>query len=63
MAERRIRGVRLSREERLDKVWGCMSRVLAEADGATLLGLLEELEDVADISTVMAIVGQTPGAR
>ncbi len=50
----------MSREERLDKVGDCVRRVLSEPDSAHLLGLLEALEQVADISTVMALVGHTP---
>jgi 2-methylcitrate dehydratase PrpD len=52
----------MSREERLDKVWNCVRRVLPDQEGARLLGLLEALENEDDISAIMAMLGQEPPA-
>ena len=48
----------MSREERLAKFRGCAGRVLSEGDTERLLGLLERLEEVADIGEVMAVLGR-----
>ena len=53
----------MSREQRLDKVWNCVRRVLSDPAGEDLLGRLEDLENVADISAVMAILGQKSPTR
>ncbi len=53
----------MSREQRLDKVWNCVRRVLSDPAGEDLLGRLEDLENVADISAVMAILGQNSPTR
>ncbi len=50
----------MSREQRMAKVWDCIGRVLAEGDGERMLPLVEDLENVPDISDLMAILGQKP---
>lgn len=50
----------MSRKERMDKVVDCVRRVLSIQDTERLLTLLEDLENVADISTIMEIIGQKP---
>ena len=47
----------MSREERMAKVFDCVQRVLSQQDTERLLSLLE---NVADISEVMEILGQLP---
>ena len=50
----------MSREQRLAKVWDCIGRVLSDRDGERMLALVEDLENVPDISALMAILGQKP---
>ena len=50
----------MTREQRLAKVWDCIGRVLAHEDGEGMLALVEDLEEVPDISTLMVILGQKP---
>ena len=50
----------MSREQRLAKVWDCIGRVLGDRDGGRMLALVEDLENVPDISALMAILGQKP---
>ena len=52
----------MSHDEHLEKVWDCVGRVLSEADTRRLLSLMENLEDVADISAIMEILAQGPNA-
>lgn len=48
----------MTREERLDKFRYCVSqRALSDQDSEELIGLLENLEAVDDISTVMDLIG------
>jgi len=49
----------MTREERLDKVWDCVGRVLSTPDAERVIALLEDLENVPDISAIMQIIGQT----
>ena len=49
----------MTREERLDKVRGCVGRVLAKPDAERVIALLEDLENVPDISAMMQMIGQT----
>ena len=53
----------MSREERMDKIWDCFRRVLADQDGERVLTLLEDLENLADVSDLMELVGQRSPAR
>lgn len=48
----------MSREERMDKVWDCISRVLATPEATQMIAMLEDLEHVPDISAVMQLIGQ-----
>ena len=50
----------MSHDEHLEKVWDCVGRVLSDADTRRLLSLMENLEDVADISSVMEILAEGP---
>ena len=50
----------MTREQRLAKVWDCIGRVLAHEDGEGMLALVEDLEEVSDISALMVILGQKP---
>ncbi len=50
----------MSREERMDKVIDCVQRVLPDSDVERLLTLLENLENVTDVSTIMEILGRKP---
>ena len=52
----------MSRQQRMAKVWDCIGRVLAIPDGERMLELVEDLENVPDISALMAILGQKPPA-
>ena len=49
----------MSRAERLAKVWDCVGRALSTADAERAIALLEDLENVPDISAIMQIIGQT----
>lgn len=49
----------MSREERMAKVWDCVGRALSTADAERAIALLEDLENVPDISAIMQIIGQT----
>ncbi|MBM3941325.1 MAG: MmgE/PrpD family protein [SAR202 cluster bacterium] len=53
----------MSRQQRMDKVWDCIDRVLSRRDGERMVAMVEGLEDVADISALMGILGQTPSSR
>src|SRR2546427_671628 len=49
----------MTRAERLDKVWDCVGRVLSTQDAERVIALLEDLENVPDISALLQIIGQT----
>ncbi len=53
----------MSREQRMAKIWDCISRVLTQQDGERMLELVENLEKVPDISDLMNILGHKPPAR
>jgi 2-methylcitrate dehydratase PrpD len=65
-AEAECRGFRgsarnpMSREERMDKVIDCVGRVLTDQDADRLVSLIEDLENVADISEIMDLIGRQP---
>ena len=48
----------MSSEERMAKARSCVRRVLGEQDTERLIGLLERLEELDDISELMDVVGQ-----
>ena len=50
----------MNREQRMAKVWDCIGRVLTDRDGERMLALVEDLENVPDVSALMAILGQKP---
>ena len=51
----------MSREERMDKVIDCVGLVLTDRDTDRLVSLIEDLENVADISEIMDLIAQQPG--
>ncbi|MCH8744436.1 MAG: MmgE/PrpD family protein [Chloroflexi bacterium] len=53
----------MTREERMFKVWDCVGRALPKPDGDRMIALLEDLENVPDISELMQIVGQKSPVR
>jgi 2-methylcitrate dehydratase PrpD len=53
----------MSREERMEKVWDCIGRALPREDGQRVIDLVENLENVADISVLMRLMGQQPPVR
>ena len=65
-AEAECRGFRgsarnpMRREERMDKVIDCVGRVLTHQDANRLVSLIEDLENVADISEMMDLMGRQP---
>ena len=65
-AEAECRGFRgsarnpMSQEERMDKVIDCVGRVLTDQDADRLVSLIEDLENVADISEIMDLIGRQP---
>ena len=65
-AEAECRGFRgsarnpMRREERMDKVIDCVGRVLTHQDANRLVSLIEDLENVADISEIMDLIGRQP---
>jgi 2-methylcitrate dehydratase PrpD len=48
----------MSREEHMDKIWDCVGQALPHQDAEHVIALLEDLENVADISTIMRILGK-----
>ena len=52
----------MSREERMEKVTDYVQRVLTDRDSERMVTLIEDLENVADISEIMEILGRKPGA-
>jgi len=53
----------MSREERLDKFRDCARRVLSEQETTALIDRLEHLEEVPDISAIVATLGQLPSGN
>ena len=53
----------MTREERMDKVWDCIGRALSQSDAQRVIDLCEDLENVSDITELMAILGQASPAR
>ena len=50
----------MSRNERMDKVIDCVGRVLTRKDTDHLVSLIEDLENVPDISIIMDLIGRQP---
>ena len=50
----------MSREERMDKVIDCIGRVRPDQDTSRLISMIEDLENVPDISVIMALISQKP---
>lgn len=53
----------MSREERMFKVWDCVGRALPQQDAEKMIAMLEDLENVPNIATLMHIVGQKSPVR
>jgi 2-methylcitrate dehydratase PrpD len=53
----------MSRDERMDKVWDCIGRALPREDAQQVIDLVEDLENLADISVLMQIMGQQSPVR
>ena len=53
----------MSREERLVKVRDCFNRLLTAADTERVIGMLENLEDLAEVGELMAILGKAAAGR
>jgi hypothetical protein len=49
----------MTREERMDKVWDCIGRVLATPDAEQVIALVEDLEHIPDITALMQLLGHT----
>ena len=44
----------------MDKVIDCIGRVLTDQDTSRLISMIEDLENVPDISVIMDLLGQKP---
>ncbi len=53
----------MSREERVVKVRDCFNRLLSAADTERVIGMLENLEDLAEMGELMAILGKAAAGR
>lgn len=53
----------MSRDERMAKIWDCIGRALPKQDAQQVIDLLEDLENVTDISSLMQIMGQKSPVR
>ena len=53
----------MSRKERKHKIWEYFRRDLADWDGERVLTLLEELENLADVSDLRESAGQSSPTR
>ena len=53
----------MSYQERMDKIQDCIGRALSNQDARRLITLLEDLENVDDITALMDIIGQRPPVR
>ena len=53
----------MSREERLVKVRDCFNRLLSAADTERVIGMLENLEDLAEVGELMSILGKAAAGR
>jgi hypothetical protein len=53
----------MNRDERMDKIWDCIGRALPKQDAQKLIDLVEDLENVTDISALMLIMGKRAPVR
>ncbi|HEU0021773.1 MAG TPA: MmgE/PrpD family protein [Dehalococcoidia bacterium] len=53
----------MSQDERMDKVWDCIGRALPRGEAQQVIDLVEGLENLADISSLMQIMGRKSLAR
>lgn len=53
----------MSRDQRMDKVWDCIGRALPREDAQQVIDLVEDLENQADISVLMQLMGQQSPVR
>lgn len=53
----------MSRDERMDKVWDCIGRALPKPDAQQVIDLVEDLENVTDISELMRLMGRKSPVR
>ncbi len=53
----------MSRDERLVKVRDCFRRALSDADTEQALEMVENLEDLSDVATLMALLGKVAAGR
>lgn len=53
----------MSRDERLVKVRDCFRRTLSDADTEQALEMVENLEDLSDVATLMALLGKVAAGR
>ena len=53
----------MSREERMDKIWVCVRRALTDQDTERFVTLLEDLENVDDISDITATLSPERAER
>ena len=53
----------MNRDERMDKIWDCIGRALPKQDAQKLIDLVEDLENVTDISALMRIIGKKSPVR
>ena len=53
----------MNRDERMDKIWDWIGRALPKQHAQKLIDLVEDLENVTDISTVIRIMGKKSPIR
>ena len=53
----------MNRDERMDKIWDCIGRAVPKQDAQQVIDLVEDLENVTDISVLMRIIGQKSPIR
>jgi len=53
----------MNRDERMDKIWDCIGRALPKQDAQQVIDLVEDLENVPDVSELMRIMGQKSPIR
>ena len=53
----------MNRGERMEKIWDCIGRALPEQDAQQVIDLVEDLENVPDVSELMRIMGQKSPIR
>jgi len=53
----------MNRGERMEKIWDCIGRALPKQDAQQVIDLVEDLENVPDVSKLMRIMGQKSPIR